>query len=72
MITKEELQYILSDTESYHIERTASTDNSDKFCQAICAFSNDLPGSRGNGYLIPGVHDNGKFSNTLSQFSTCK
>ena len=62
MITKEELIHILSDTESYHIERTASTDNADKFCQAICAFSNDLPGSGENGYLILGVHDNGKLS----------
>lgn len=62
MITKEELQHILSDTESYHIERTASTDNADKFCQAICAFSNDLPGNGENGYLILGVHDNGKLS----------
>ena len=53
---------ILSDTESYHIERTASTNNADKFCQAICAFSNDLPGSRENGYLILGVLDNGKLS----------
>lgn len=62
MITKEELQHILSDTESYRIERTTSTDNADKFCQAICAFSNDLPGRGKNGYLILGVHDNGKLS----------
>ena len=62
MITKDELQYILTDTESYHVERTTSTDNADKFCQAICAFSNDLPGSGKKGYLIIGVHDNGKLS----------
>jgi ATP-dependent DNA helicase RecG len=34
----------------------------DKFCQAICAFSNDISGSGKNGYLIIGVHDNGKLS----------
>jgi ATP-dependent DNA helicase RecG len=34
----------------------------DKFCQAICAFSNDLPGSGKNGYLMLGVRDNGKLS----------
>jgi ATP-dependent DNA helicase RecG len=62
MITKEELKHILSDTESYHVERTISTDNADKFCQAICAFSNDLPGSGKIGYLILGAHDNGKLS----------
>ena len=62
MITKDELKHILTDTESYHIERTISIDNADKFCQAICAFSNDLPGSGKNGYLIIGAHDNGKLS----------
>ena len=62
MITKKRLQQILVDTESYHIERTASTVNTDKFCQAICAFSNDLAGSGKNGYLIIGAHDNGKCS----------
>ncbi|SFU72071.1 Putative DNA-binding domain-containing protein, partial [Porphyromonadaceae bacterium KHP3R9] len=41
---------------------TIATDNMDKFCQAICAFSNDISGSGKNGYLIIGVHDNGKLS----------
>ncbi|MGV8134893.1 MAG: RNA-binding domain-containing protein [Mangrovibacterium sp.] len=62
MITRSDLEDILSDTESFHVERTTSTDNTDKFCQAICAFSNDLPGSGKNGYLIIGVNDNGKLS----------
>ena len=53
---------LLNSTESAHIERTTSTDNMDKFCQAICAFSNDVSGSGKNGYLIIGVHDNGKLS----------
>jgi len=34
----------------------------DKFCQVICAFSNDIAGSGRNGYLIIGVHDNGDLS----------
>ena len=59
---KKELQHILSDTESYNIEWTVSTDNSDKFCQAICAFSNDISGSGKKGYLVIGVKDNGKLS----------
>jgi len=62
MITKQELKHILTDTESYHVERTISKTDMDKFCQAICAFSNELPGSGKNGYLIIGAHDNGKLS----------
>ena len=31
----------------------------DKFQEAICAFANDLPNSRKNGYLILGAFDNG-------------
>lgn len=45
MITKEEVLALLKDIENYHIERTVSTDKMDKFCQAICAFSNDMPNS---------------------------
>ncbi len=62
MITKPQLIHILSTTESAHVERTTSTDNMDKFCQAICAFSNDVSGSGKNGYLIIGAHDNGGLS----------
>lgn len=62
MLTHSQLQHLLSNTESAHVERTTSTDNMDKFCQAICAFSNDVSGSGKNGYLIIGVHDNGKLS----------
>ena len=45
-MTQEELYNILSIDESYRIERTISTNNMDKFQEAICAFANDLPGSR--------------------------
>ena len=34
----------------------------DKFQEAICAFANDLPNSRKNGYLILGAYDNGDLS----------
>lgn len=44
MITRKNLLQMLSDTESYNIERTESTGNMDKFYQAICAFSNDISG----------------------------
>ena len=48
MINKEELQQLLSSTESYRVERTISTSNIDKFCEAICAFSNGMPDSSQN------------------------
>ena len=62
MITREELLGLLASTETYRIERTISTTNMDKFCEAICAFSNDLPNSRKNGYLILGAYDDGTIS----------
>jgi ATP-dependent DNA helicase RecG len=34
----------------------------DKFCEAICAFSNDMPASRKNGYLIIGAKDDGSIA----------
>ena len=62
MITKDELQELLQSTETYRVERTTSTGDMDKFQEAICAFSNDLPNSRKNGYLIIGAYDNGTLS----------
>ena len=62
MITKPELQELLQSTETYRVERTTSTGDMDKFQEAICAFSNDLPNSRKKGYLIIGAYDNGALS----------
>ncbi|MBR8704196.1 hypothetical protein IX315_001876 [Porphyromonas levii] len=62
MISTNKLLQMLSDTESYNIERTELTGNMDKFCQAIFAFSNDMSGSGKNGYLIIGAKDNGELS----------
>ena len=62
MITKPEIQELLKSTETYRVERTISTGDMDKFQEAICAFSNDLPNSKKNGYLIIGAHDDGKLS----------
>ncbi len=61
-MTIEELYALLNSGESYRIERTVSTGNMDKFQEAICAFANDLPGSRKKGYLFIGVTDDGKIS----------
>ena len=62
MITPKELLQLLHDTESYRVERTTSKTNTDKFCQAICAFANDISGNGKNGYLMIGAHDNGELS----------
>ena len=59
MITKEEVEGLLRSTETFRVEKTISTGNMDKFCEAICAFSNDLPNSRQKGYLFIGVNDDG-------------
>ena len=61
-LNKEKMQSILTDMESEHIERTTSTNDTDKFAQAICAFSNDLSNTSRNGYLLIGVHDDGSLS----------
>ncbi len=60
MISKAELQHLLASTKSSHVERTISTNDMDKFCQAIRAFSNDVSGSGKNGYFIIGAHNDGK------------
>lgn len=62
MITQQELLTLLHSTETYRVERTISTGDMDKFQEAICAFSNDLPNSRKKGYLILGAHDDGTLS----------
>lgn len=57
-----EIQALLHSTETYRVERTISTGNMDKFCEAICAFANDLPDSRKKGYLLIGANDDGSLS----------
>lgn len=61
-MTQEELKVIIASDENYRIERTISTSDMDKFQEAICAFANDLSGSRKKGYLLIGVKDNGQIS----------
>ncbi|CAG1022721.1 hypothetical protein MTYM_01942 [Methylococcales bacterium] len=62
MLSNENLITLLEDLESDRIERTTSTNNTDKFAQALCAFTNDFPNHRQPGYLILGVHDDGRRS----------
>lgn len=48
MITENELDVLISSVETFRIEKTVSTNNMDKFCEAICAFANDMPNSKLN------------------------
>lgn len=48
-MTHDELYEIIHSNESYRVELTTSTGNMDKFQEAICAFANDMPGSRKKG-----------------------
>lgn len=57
-----ELDSLLADIESDRSERTTSTDKTDKFGEAICAFANDLPNHRRPGYLFVGATADGKAS----------
>lgn len=63
MLTEYQLKAMIADNESDTAERTESTNNTDKFGQAICAFANDLPNHRRPGYLLVGVKDNGALAN---------
>lgn len=53
------MKSILESLETFRIEKTSSTNDTEKYCQAICAFSNDMPDSKKPGYLILGVQENG-------------
>ena len=57
-----EIEVLLRDLESDRVERTVSVKNHDKFCRAICAFANDLPGSGKPGFLLVGAKDDGTLS----------
>ena len=57
MIDEQELRVLLADLESFRVERTISTTDTDKFREAICSFANDMPGSGLPGFLLVGAGD---------------
>jgi len=57
MLSNEKILELINDKESDRIERTTSIDDTDKFAEAICAFSNDLANHQKPGYLFIGVHN---------------
>ena len=72
MLAKEELVELIQDIESSRAERTVSVNDTDKFCEAVCAFANDMPDSKQNGYLLVGVHDDGRLSGLKATDSLLK
>ena len=62
MLTTDQLLALLVDHESDAVEFTTFTKNTDKFCEAICAFANDFPNRRQPAYLLVGVNDDGTVS----------
>lgn len=62
MITESALLQLLQDMESDRIERTVSTNDTDKFSKAVTAFANDSANHRLPGYLLVGVTDKGQLS----------
>jgi ATP-dependent DNA helicase RecG len=62
MLPPEQVQEVLTSTEADRIERTRSVTNTTKFREAICAFSNDMPGHGKPGYLLIGIEDDGSLS----------
>ena len=57
MISEQELRELLADLESDRVERTVSTTDTHKFCEAICAFANDMPANSRPGHLVIGARD---------------
>ena len=65
MINEAQLLSLLQSTESFRIEKTTSTDATEKFREAICAFANDMPGSGLPGFLLIGYDDKAKKASGL-------
>jgi len=62
MLTDDEIKALLEDIEADNVERTVSTNKTDKFCEVICAFANDMPDHEKPGYLFIGADDKGKIN----------
>lgn len=59
MLSEDDLLALMRDLESDRVERTESTRDTDKFSEAVCAFSNDMSGHNAPGYLLIGVKNDG-------------
>jgi ATP-dependent DNA helicase RecG len=59
----QELERLMVDLESDRAERKSSLSDKTDLCGAICAFANDLPGSRQTGVCFIGIDDRGRCTN---------
>ena len=59
-MTDDEIKKLIVDLESDRVERKRSLSDTDRVCEAICAFANDLPGNRSPGVVAIGVDDDGR------------
>lgn len=59
-MTDTELEELARDLESDRVERKESAADTEKICQAICAFANDLPNHNQPGYIFIGLRDDGQ------------
>ncbi|MDQ6783611.1 MAG: putative DNA binding domain-containing protein [Actinomycetota bacterium] len=57
---RDEIARLIADRESDRVERKASAAESDRICEAICAFANDLPGHRQPGVVVVGIDNGGQ------------
>ena len=49
-MTEEQLRALLGEHEADYVEFTTSTNDTDKFSEAVCAFANDLPNRKPYSY----------------------
>lgn len=57
MLSPDQIAALNADAESFRVERKASIADKTKIEEAICAFSNDLPGAGEPGIILVGVAD---------------
>ena len=62
MLSEDYLVTLMRDLESDRVERTESIRDTDKFSEAVCAFSNDMSGHNAPGYLLIGVKNDGNLA----------
>ena len=62
MISTDQIKALLKDIENERVERTISTNDTNKFAKAVCAFANDLFNKKQPGYLMIGAFDDGSLA----------
>lgn len=67
VLSEDNLRALMHDLESDRVERTESTRDTDKFSEAVCAFSNDMSGHTAPGYLLIGVRNDGTLSGLTAE-----